>query len=70
MGSDSLSDKPTLSINAIGEAPAPPSPPSTVIKSGAESTPRTLTSFRKPSSHLMCPITVLKPTGFLVILRI
>jgi hypothetical protein len=39
-GSASRIDMPTRSINGMGEAPVPPSPPSSVMKSGALSGPR------------------------------
>lgn len=62
-GKASLSGKPTLSISDMGAAPVPPSPPSRVIKSGADSSPRSLISAHSLFSQSHQLATVLKPTG-------
>ena len=63
-GNASFNVKPTLSISDIGAAPVPPSPPSTVIKSGADSSPRSLINTHNSSNHCVELMTVLNPTGF------
>ncbi len=66
----SRSGRPTSSISGIGAAPVPPSAPSTVMKSGADSTPRRLISTHSSSSQPHAPMTLLKPTGLPVSSRI
>lgn len=58
-------ERPTLSINAMGAAPEPPSPESSVKKSGE--TPRSLIFCIRWSSQPKPPTTVFRPTGFRVI---
>ena len=47
----------------MGAAPLPPSALSTVMKSGALSTPRRLISSHRSSIHPYAPMTALKPVG-------
>ena len=61
--------RPTKSIRLAGAAPVPPSALSTVMKSGAEATPRATISRQKSSIQVSSPITVLIPVGLPVTRR-
>jgi len=49
-------------VYSNGAAPVPPSPPSTVIKSGL--IPVSIIALHKAIKSLRCPIHNLNPTGF------